>query len=219
MEDIRTFLLYLIGLVGLIGASILYANQGEAPGLGPLPARATPTKILQAAPPSAVARLKPCASLTYGLISNSVAGVPSTATNSDDGLLSISGTIYASDGATPLPGVLIEVWGAMSIDDYESYFYRTQIQTGASGYYTYRMVKPSPDHPLSIRYRISYQDRCLLSMYLEVITESLLRPSMVSDNDPLFPLSTKSPVAQFREARPVLHGPVDIVLPVPPPMP
>jgi hypothetical protein len=220
MEDIKTFLIYLVGLVGLIGASLLFANQGEPPELSPLPATAAPTdRIAQLATRSAAVSRAECTDTAQGMIFDDVPGMSSAITNSDDGRLFISGTIYASDGATPLPGALIKVGQGMPIDEYQSYLHRTQLQTEASGRYTFTMENPRPGYPISLHYRVSYQNRCLLSMHLKIITVSLLRPPLVRDSDPSFPVSAQSPVAQFSEVGPVFHGPIDIVLPVPPPVP
>jgi hypothetical protein len=218
MEDIKTFLIYLIGLVGLIGASLLFANQGEAPEINSLPATAAPTKISRAATPSEAVGRDTCANTVQGLIFNYVPGRSSTTTNSDDGLVSISGTIYASDGTTPLPGALIEVWEVMSIDEAQTYLHHIKIQTEATGHYTYNTVNLRPHQPMSMRYQASYQDHCLLSMHFKIMTDSLLRPPFVRDAHPPFPMSAQSPAVQFREASPILRDPLDIILPVPPPI-
>jgi hypothetical protein len=116
MEDIKSFLIYLVALVGLIGASLLFANQGEPPEITPFP-----TKISQAAMPSAVDQPDTCAGTAHRLIFNDVPGMSSAITNSNDGRLFISGTIYASDGVTPLPGALIEVWPEVPVDERQGY--------------------------------------------------------------------------------------------------
>jgi hypothetical protein len=218
MEDIKTFLIYLIGLIGLIGASLLFANQGEPPELSPLPATAPLTnRIARLATLSAAVSQPECADTAQGAIFNDVSNGSST-TNSEDRRLFISGTIYTSDGATPLPDALIEVWQEMPIDEYRSYLHRTQIETEATGRYTFMTVNPHPGQTMSVRYQVSYQQRCFLSMSLKVITVSLLRYSFVRDIDLSLPMPAQSPAVQFSKAGPVFHGPIDIVLPVPPPV-
>jgi protocatechuate 3,4-dioxygenase beta subunit len=217
MEDIKSFVIYLVALVGLIGASLLFANQGEPPEITPLPTTPSPTKISQAATPSAVDQPDSCADAAQGAILNDVPdGSPTT--NSEDRRLSISGTIYASDGITPLPGALIKVWREMPREPYRSYLHRIPIQTEASGRYTFTTINPRPGQTMSVRYQVSYHDRCLFSMSLKIITASLLRHPFATDIDPSAPMPAQSPVAQFSEAGPMFHGPVDLVLPVPPPV-
>lgn len=217
MEDIKTFLLYLIGLVGLIGASLLFANQGEAPELLPLPATTAPAKISQIATPSAVGGLATCAATAQGLIFNYVPGMSSTITNSDDGRLSISGTIYASDGATPLPGALIEVWEKPSENEHQDYVPLTQIQTGTAGRYTFTTMKPRPHTMVSVYYRVSYQHHCLLAMRIDLVSVSRSKSPFLTNTLSASP-SLMTPLAdRIKEAGTVFHGPVDIVLPAPPP--
>jgi protocatechuate 3,4-dioxygenase beta subunit len=200
-------------LVGLIGASLLFANQGEPPEI-----TSFPTKISQAATPSAVDQPDTCAGTAHGLIFNDVPGVSSAITNSNDGRLFISGTIYASDGVTPLPGALIEVWPEVPVDERQGYVLLTQIQTtSTTGRYTFITAKPQPHHTLSIHYRISYHDKCLLLMQLDIMDVSVLRHPPVRDVQSSSLIETTPPPDHIGEARLVHHGSVDIVLPVPPP--
>jgi hypothetical protein len=142
-----------------------------------------------------------------GLIFDDVPGMSSAITNSDD-------------RATPLPDALIEVWRGVYLDQYQGYDVPlTQIQTGTTGRYTFTVMKLHPHTMISVHYQVSYQYNYLLAMQINVVSVPLWKSAFLTNALSSAPPPTTPLVDRIKEAGAVFHGPVDIVLPVPPPVP
>jgi protocatechuate 3,4-dioxygenase beta subunit len=203
MEDIKSFLVYLAALVGLIGASLLFANQGEPPEISPLPTSPSPTQV------------SPVAFRAH-LIPPDVAGEP----------LTISGVVYATDGKTPLPGARVEVWQANPTRSYEGYDIHApafnlqgKMRTDAAGRYEFTTLKPGPVKvgqdglPAQIHFKVSYQDQEPLFTRLFFAGDPFLNTSPASPE-----LITRLS-QQVGPTGPVWQGRFDITLPISPPTP
>lgn len=226
MQSLQTVLFFVLGLAGLVGMT-LWADRVAEP-LDPLsPGMKTATALAVLPTPTFAAPdscrttagsfdfgYLPHAPLTTTLVPPFAGGTP----------LVISGTLYASDCATPLPGVLIDVWQVDETGRYDQsipYTYRARFRTGASGQYKLRTVKPAPYvvnravQPAHIHFRVDYP--------------GLRRPfgaELHFAGDPLIPARYRTyfePVVSLKQTRtptgPVLRTRFDIVLSVPPSSP
>jgi protocatechuate 3,4-dioxygenase beta subunit len=237
MERREPVLLYLLGLVSLVGVSILSTNQIERVEIQPLPTH-TSTIVITPQPtalPPETSWLD-CATIPQGI---TFGYLPDTAslTHLAGDTLTISGIVYASDFVTPLPGVLIEVWRATpevltmvwgvtpeSDDDFPPFILLKQVRTDAAGRYEFTTPKPDPTvsyysyqrgsgfRPIYFHYRLSYQGNCPSSVQLlsADTTSPEYKPS--ASNLPRTLL-----FKQVKPADTMLQGPVNIALPVSPP--
>jgi hypothetical protein len=122
--------------------------------------------------------------------------------------LTISGTVYASD-LTPLPDALVEVWQNNINQVNQPYFptvLNVQLHTDREGHYEFKTMGPTGSEQSYLHYQVTYQNYCPLLMHLHLLVEPPARPA-------------KPVYAQVEVTGPVLHGPVDIIMPVPPPRP
>lgn len=221
MEDSKTLLFYLFGLVGLITIAILFTGRIEPPPVEPLlPTPASPTST----PVPAEVTQEECSTHTEQVIFY----VPDL-TSMENNRLLISGTVYASDFLTPLPGALIKVWpatdGNPENSQYPPYLFRGQILTDAVGHYEFTTLKPGHYGIVYLYYRVRYQDDCLIGLKLFFVDDPAQAiasfPQM--KQVPHAPVPTSSPMlrkanlAQVELASPLLRGPIDLVLPVSPP--
>lgn len=120
--------------------------------------------------------------------------------------LTVSGTVYASD-LTPLSGALVEIWRnevKRTNQAYSPLLFKGVVRTDHAGHYKFTTVKPSGSERAYLHYRVTYESHCPLLMNLHIITESQPQPA------------AEHIVAKVQVVGPVLQGPVDIVLPVPP---
>jgi hypothetical protein len=222
-EESKIISFYILALAGLIISSILFTGRIEAPPVEPLlPIPADPTAM----PSPAQVAQEGCSPHSVRVIFY----VPDLTTLEDNRLV-ISGTVYASDFVTPLPGALIEVWpGADDSPDrpeYPSYLFRNQILTDNAGQYEFSTLKPGRYGIAYFYYQVSYQDDCPVALKLFFVDDpaqgAAAFPQMKQGPYDSVPTSslmlTKANLVQVEPVGPLLRGPVDIVLPVPPPGP
>ena len=227
MEGLKTLLFYLFGLAGLVGVTIFSTSQIERVEIRPLPPH-TPTIALT---PQSTAASPEIGQIGCALISERIAFgyLPDTATLTSlaSDILTISGTVYASDFATPLPEVLIEVWRATPesrYDRFPPFILLKQVRTDAAG--RYKFITAKPDHiispysyryggeflPIYFHYRLTYQGNCPTSVKL--LSAETTAPKYDSS------ASTVPQTLLFKRVKPddtLLQGPVDVALPVSPP--
>lgn len=213
MEGLKTVLFYVLGLAGLIVASVMFTGQmeetvSELPTTIPAgPNVATPTETGQL----------DCVPAAMSITSIYIPDSPFTTTlalpNLKGERLIVSGVVYASDRVTPIPGALVEVWQADADGQYERF--RAQMQTDVEGRYQFTTLKPGHYRvdcefmPAHIHYRVSYLDNPPLLTVLFFKGDPYLanipsvKPTLIR------PLTT-----QVGPDGPVLHTTFDIVLPV-----
>jgi protocatechuate 3,4-dioxygenase beta subunit len=223
-EDPKTFLFYILGLVGLIISSILFTSRIEPLPLEPLPS--TPAKQTGTPTPSRSTEIiqegcSPSSERTLFYI-------PDPASLESSRIL-ITGTVYASDLVTPLPGALLEVLLLPQETQYDPQYppynaFHDWFQTDASGRYEATMPKPDNYGIIHLHYRANSQDNCPLKLRLLFLDASaqgeasLSRMKRVPQG--LLPPSSLTPMkmARVEPAGTKLGGPIDVVLPVPPPV-
>jgi hypothetical protein len=147
---------------------------------------------------------------------------PATLANDDQDRLLISGVVYAWDSITPLPGVLIEVWGAEAEgmhDPRADYIFRGQFLTDAAGHYKFTTLKPVRQDTPYLNLRASYRAYCPLLIQLHIVADSQPGGVFTQKVSPPAVRSSKPFFAQVSVTGPVLQGSLDMVLPVPPPVP
>ena len=132
-----------------------------------------------------------------------------------DGPLIVSGTVYAADETTPLPGVSLTVWQADASGQYRRDPLGARLQTNANGHHQFVTVKPGHFKvgcqllPAHIHYRLRFLD-------YEPVFGSLF----FADDPYQADLPTVEPAWIRRIGRragsndPHLHTTFDIVLPV-----
>jgi len=210
MEDSKTLQFYVVGLAGLITLSILFTGRIEPPETEPLLTTRVPTTaaVKPMARPVQVSQ-KGCPIANHKIMLY----IPEMMT--EDQRLVISGTVYAADLVTPLPGVLIEVSQTSPERQMNprapSSIFRDYNITDAVGHYDFTMVKPDRYNLIYLYYRARDLNYCPLTLQLFLVDEPALDDASTSLNFIKFDLS------QVNASGPLLRGPVDIVLPVPPP--
>jgi hypothetical protein len=220
VEDSKSLSFYLFGLAGLILVSVVFTGRIEPPPVEPLPPIPTsPT----ATPTLAEIAQKDCSTHSVRVIFY----VPDLTPLEDNRLL-ISGTVYASDFVTPLPGALIEVWPGVDNSpdrpEYPSYLFRDQILTDNAGHYEFSTLKPGRYGIAYFYYQVSYQDDCPVALKLFFVDDPAQTAAAFPEmkRGPHAPVPTSSlmlmkvDLTQVEPVGPLLRGPVDIVLPVPP---
>jgi catechol 1,2-dioxygenase len=219
MEELKTVLFYLLSLGGLIIASMLFTGQVEVE-INDLP---TPPGV---ATPTAVAEVKCQLTPGYrvpGYLSDAVFTNTLAPAEWPGERLTISGTVYASDCQTPLPGAIIEIWQPDAEGNYantHSPILRGRLRTDSQGQYQFTTIKPGHPPvgrfgllPARIHYWVRYQDENPLvtrfffadDPYLEKVEE--LTSTLITHLE-----------EQPGPEGPFLHGQLDIVLPVEPPL-
>lgn len=205
MMDLKRRLSYVLVL-----AILLSACTGLK-AMKPLPVAATPTVTLpQPTPPLVQLKQHQCPAMPQARLHIYVAEAAAISGER----LTISGTVYASDAATPLSGVLIELWraGTERMDDpYPSALFSGRILTDETGHYEFTTMKPAGQHEPNLYYRLSYQEFCPVLMQLHLMAEAQLGHS---SSNRAFRYSP-----QVEMTGPVLRNPLDIILPVPPSKP
>jgi protocatechuate 3,4-dioxygenase beta subunit len=133
-------------------------------------------------------------------------------------LLTVSGTVHASDCKTPLRGVILEVWQADSNGNYDSNTLRGRVSTDLNGRYKFVTLKPKPSvrafryRPAHIHFRVRYPGM------------QPIKTQLFFEGDRFFKLHYDSPAVR-RLTRPIttegsmLKSTFDIVLSVDPPQP
>ena len=227
VDRIKTVLFYLIVLTGLVIASVLFASPGEVkfselPTFTPLPT-ATPTSAL--ATPTGDAETG-CVPTPGGPANGYLPDIPFSVELAPPDLkgerMVISGTVYAADCLTPLPGALVEVWQADAAGQYDRtapYILRGKMRADANGRYEFSTIKPGPYQagertgPAHIHYQITYQDHSPFATRLLFKGDPYLSAAM-ADSPLVIPLTKdKGP------AGPILRGVFDLILPIAPPTP
>src|SRR5262245_60864273 len=118
MEDSKTLALYILSVAGLILVSFLFTSRTEQPEVEP-PQPAPVTSTLTTAKPTAnLSTLDQ----TVCTAPNQVALYRPEMSHLEGDRLVISGTVYASNSATPLPNVPIEVWLTTEENRYDPHF-------------------------------------------------------------------------------------------------
>ena len=120
--------------------------------------------------------------------------------------LTITGTVYSSD-LRPLSDAIVEIWQMDPEQRQNPYLspIRLYIPTDETGHYQFTAIKPARPEQSYLHLQFVYQDHCPLLLHLHLVTDSRPQPA----KPPAF--------AKVVEVTgPVLHGPIDIVLPVPP---
>jgi hypothetical protein len=215
MEDPKTLLFYLLSVAGLIAISILFTGQIEQPEIEPpqpVSVTSTLTKLKSTANLSETDQ-EVCSS------THQIAFYKPDLTHLEGNRLVISGTLYASDSVTPLANLPIEVWWAAQESQYDPRYlpynaFHDWFRTDEVGHYEATTPKPGHYELIHLYYRANDQDNCPLRMQLFFIdTPTLGDGAWVSGR--LMKLGLK----QKKLAGPILGGPIDVVLPVPPPEP
>lgn len=126
-------------------------------------------------------------------------------TSEEGDQITISGTVYTAQ-LTPLADAVLEIWQYDPYRTGDPYLSppRAYVRTDGEGRYKFAALKPTQPEQANIRYEVVYQDYCPLHLYLHLVTGS--------DGQPLKPDAD----TQAALTGPVLQGPVDLVLPVPP---
>jgi hypothetical protein len=213
MEDSKILLLYLAGLAGLIAVSILLTGRIEPLEIEPLPPTATLT-VTQVKSTASLLEVeqKVCSSTTQQMTAGYIVDVA----HLDRNRVVISGTVYASDAATPLPGVQLKARRTARQSQDDSRFpphYALQ-RTNEAGQYEFIIYK---HHELrQLDYEVSYQDVCLLVLHLVFIDDPAPGDGSPASS-PTSALTSMNPEMKLSSV--LLRGPLDIVLPVPPPGP
>lgn len=204
MINLKTLFPYIFGLVSLI-ISIGVIGQGK-----PVEAELLPSPAASATPLPQPERFPGAAKLVRcrALSQPRFFFYRSSSDNVEKSLI-ISGTVYASD-LTPLPNALVEIWQADNRADYPYYSitFSDRLRTDEAGHYEMTRMELARLGHSYLHYWVTYRGYCPLLMHIHLITE-------------LPAQSIKRPIfAKVVEITgPVLQGPVDIVLPVPPPKP
>jgi hypothetical protein len=204
MTNFKILLLYIVSLISLF-MFFGYIHPGEPAQLESLPSPIpSATPLPRPEPFPGAARFVRCQDLSKP---NFFFYTPAITTASEK-RLTISGTVYTSN-LTPLPNALVELWqGDINQVNY-SYpliIFRGRLRTDEAGHYEFTTTKFTLSAPSYLKYRVTYRDYCPLEMYLHLVVEPLSKPA-------------EHIVAKVQVVGPVLHGSVDIVLPVPPPVP
>jgi catechol 1,2-dioxygenase len=215
VKNLKTFLFFICGLVGLVFLSILLTGQIEVE-VGELPPTATPIR-----PPTPTATPQPaCLTTPGGLTHQYRPDAPLTNTLAPPDLpgrrLTISGTVYAADCVTPLPDVLIEVWQPDVNGKYDQtrpYTLRGKLKTDEHGRYRFSTIKPGYTHtnqislPPFIHYRLSYQAELVLSTHVFFAGDYFLDEYWSAFPDLVIPLTKNGST---------LQGTFDLAVPVEP---
>lgn len=232
MKDIKTILFYILAGVGLIAATTLFqvedaseitSNLVEStiltPTTSPTATIPRPTRVVIEAGPQG------CITTPYGGREGHQPNAPFTTELTPPGVegdrMIVSGTVYASDCETPLPGVLIEVWHA----DPDGQYYtasasRGRVITDSKGRYKFTTIKPSPYMgivkyiPAHIHFQVSYPNTPTLATQLFFEDDRFLLMHNISSAQRRLtrPITTKT-----GSDAPILHTTFDLVLTTPPP--
>ncbi|MEM7347904.1 MAG: hypothetical protein AAF485_27040 [Chloroflexota bacterium] len=176
MDNVKTVLLYVVGIIVLLLSTWLFEVEGDPQAAVDL----TPTVVPTVRPTSTKMRI---AAGPLGCVTTPIGGrhgyypdapytkdlAPPEATGQP---LWVSGTIYAADCVTPLPNVRIEVWHAGEEGHHPLDRFRGQFFTDHLGRYQFSTIKPSPFMgaqkfiPASINFQLHYTNTPTLATQL-----------------------------------------------------
>jgi catechol 1,2-dioxygenase len=217
MEGLKTVLFYLLGLAGLIIASMLFTGQVEVE-INDLPtptAVATPTVVAQADCPNPVRNVNSNSYLPDAPFTTQLAPPDDPGER-----LIVSGTIYQADEITPAANALIEIWQTDAKGRYSragDYTFRAQLRTDEAGRYQFTTLKPGHFQvdchflPAHIHYKISYQDRRPLFASLYFEGDPYLAGALLVTPRLIKPLERRE-----EPEGPVLYTTFDVILPAVP---
>jgi hypothetical protein len=226
VKELKTVILYPCAVAAVVACAGLYPHESDLTVDELLPAAATPNTLAEApvkTPSEAVqgdCTIMPQAVTLQRITSGDTAGLLATTNvipaDLKGGHLIMSGTIYASDCLTPLPGALIEVWHARPVHYLRGvpFLWREQMRADAAGRYEFATIKSGHEFlPAYLHYRVSYQGRGVL--FTRPLVAGVLYPK---SGPATMPMLAKPYIEQVVEpVGPVVQGTLDIVLPVPAP--
>lgn len=197
MLNVKTLIPYLFGLVSLV-VSLGIVNQVE-PMAAQLPSPIpTATPLPKPEPFPGAARLVRCQEVSQPRF---FFYIP-TLTPDEPPHLTLSGTVYAPD-LSPLPNALVEIWQKDNTQVNEPILFTVSTRTDETGYYEFNIKKPTPSKHIYFHYQVAHRDYCPLFIDLHVLLEPPSKPA-------------KHIVPQVQVVGPVLQGPVNVVMPLPP---
>lgn len=170
MENAKTLLIYLAGILGLALVSFMFSVPEEIVDAGnPIATLTARVPSPTSSPQTIVAgcRLTPAAGrqgYRSGAPSTNVLTAPPSFQQLEKRLI-ISGQLLASDCRTPLPNTLVEIWHTDPEGHYDrsdSFYLRGQFRTDAKGRYKFATIAPghfrrgSEWQPVHINFRIDH---------------------------------------------------------------
>jgi hypothetical protein len=204
MAKLKILLPYIFGLMSLI-ISFGLVSQAKPAQVERLPSPTpTATPLPKPEPFPGARRLARCQAVSQPRF---FFYMPTHTAETEKALI-LSGTVYASD-LTPLPGALVEIWpGNFSQAKHFSYppLLVEGRLTDEAGHYDFATTQLTRSERSYLHYKITYRDYCPLFIDLHLVLEPRPKPA-------------KHTVANVEITGLVLRGPVDMVLPVPPPKP
>ncbi len=208
---------YVLGMVALIGGTVLSTGRVTTE-INPLP-----LETVTAANQSGCVRqaMNVTSLSTYRTNTHFTTTLTSTGLQGDP--LIISGTVYASDRITPLPGARIEVWHADAFgqnDSIRPFAFRGQFLADAEGNYRFSTIRSGRFRidcrflPAQIHYRVTYLDNPPFSTTLFFEGDPYLAEVVPSE-----PSAIVSLITRIGSTGPVLHATFDVILPGNSPLP
>lgn len=224
MENLKTIIFFILGLVGLAALSLLFTGQVET-DFQPLPTATAPATATPTTGPTPIGQAD-CQGTPGGGAGGFLPDTPFTSTlvpaDYPGQRMVISGTVYASDCITPLPNTLVVVWQTDANGQYdrtEPYILRGQMHTDANGRYEFTTIRPGSyeagetARPAHIHYLLQYQEEGPFGTRLLFSDDPYLVGVEVHPRI-LTTLHEKRGPDGLR-----LYGAFDIVLPIAPPAP
>lgn len=226
MEKLKSVLVYVLGLAGLVAVTIFFTGQIES-DFQPLPTATPAVRPTATAAPTAAAQTgcqpTPGSTRAYGYVPDTPIATTLAPPDLPGQRLIITGTVYAVDCVTPLPETIVEVWQADANGRYdrsEPYILRGQLQTDATGQYEFTTVKPGHyetseiARPAHIHFRITYKENDPLITRLMFADDPYWGGGTLTQSPLVTTLTAISETDSI-----VLHGSFDIILSVQPPAP
>lgn len=192
VKSLKTILLYIAAIAGLIALSSLYTGRVEVV-INPLPAQTQ----LPARSPNRSDCYQTARSFTHNYIPRPSPALAQARLIEDfpGEPLTISGVVYAADGVTPLSGAIVAVWHADAQGRYQQAGPGAQIQTDAEGRYKFTTVKPGHYRvgcqylPAHIHYRVNYKNNEPLFLSLLFEGDPYLSNILITEQTQVRPLS------------------------------
>lgn len=201
MAKLKALLPYIFGLVSLM-ISLGVVSQVKPTPLEKLPyPTPTATPLPKAEPFPGAARIAHCKDLSQPRFFFYAPNITAESRNA----LTLSGTVYSSN-LTPLPDALVEIWQSDTSQvnhPYPPIIFGGRRRTDGAGHYELTTTKFTSSGRSFLHYRVTYRNYCPLEMYLHLVIEPRPKPA-------------EHIVTKVEITGPVLQGPVNIVIPVPP---